>query len=404
MTKQDYTNYIVARITDICKKYKKRDAGSPSARAAADDMAAEAAAYADTVITQDFAVNPHCFIGSIPLFAVLTVLAAVASLFALLQDLQILFLVGDILIFIGFCIVIPEYVFYRELLELVARKRQGRNVFAVRKARGETKRRIIIGGHLDAAYEMPVMMHTNAVVLYAIIGMALIGPVIGFILNNIMLLDFLPHQVHRVFVIIELVCTVIAAPMVFFVDFHTIVDGANDNLTACFIGMSVLKEMADNDFRYENTDVCCLITDGEEAGLRGAAAFARENISMLMDKNTVFLALDTIHEKEELRIYGRGINYTEENADEVCDLLYFSAMKHGLDLPYAEFYPGAVDAEAFSREGVKAAGICGVRHTPAPYYHTRQDTYTNLNPECIELVRDIVKTSIEMFDGAGKVF
>lgn len=404
MTKQEYTNYIVSRITDICKKYKRRDAGSQAARDAADDMAAEAANYADTVVTQDFDVNPHCFMVSIPVFAVFTVLAAAASLLGLLLELPILFLVGDVLIFAGFCIVVPEYVFYRELLELFTRKRKGRNVFAVRKARGETKRRIIIGGHLDAAYEMPVMMHTKAVILYIIIGVALLGPIVGFILNNIMLLDFLPHQIHRVFVIIELVSALIASPLVFFVDFKTIVDGANDNLTACFIGMSLLKEMADNDFRYENTDVCCLITDGEEAGLRGASAFARENISMLMDKNTVFIAMDTIHEKEELRIYGRGINYTEENADEVCDLLYFSAMKHGLDLPYAEFYPGAVDAEAFSREGVKAAGICGVRHTPAPYYHTRMDTYTNLNPECIELVRDIVKTSIDMFDGAGKIF
>lgn len=404
MIKQDYTNYIVQRITDICKKYKRREAGSQSARDAADDMAAEAKQYADTVITQDFNVNPRCFIGSIPLFAGIVITAAVVSFVSVLVDSLLWLLIGDALILLGFCIFIPEYVFYRRLLEVVTKKHRGRNVFAVRKARGESKRRIIIGGHLDAAYEMPVMSKFNVIVLYAVLGIGLLGPVITFILNNVMLLNFLPRQVHITFAIIELVCAVITIPVIFFADFNTIVDGANDNLTACFIGMSILKEMAENDFRYENTDVCCLITDGEEAGLRGATAFASENISMLMDKNTVFVALDTIHEKEELRIYGRGINFTEANADEVCDLLYFAGMKHGLDLPYAEFYPGAVDAEAFSREGVKAAGLCGVRHTPAPYYHTVHDTYTNLNPECIELVRDIVKTSIDMFDGAGKVF
>lgn len=278
------------------------------------------------------------------------------------------------------------------------------NVFAVRKAKGETKRRIIICGHRDAAYEMPVLMHFNTRLLYVIIGITLLGSVLSFLLNNIMFLNFLPQKVHLVFLIIEVFCAITSLPIVFFVDFRTIVDGANDNLTGCFLGMSLLKEMADNDFRFENTDVCCLFTDGEEAGLRGASAFAREKIDLLMEKHTIVLIADTIHEKEEFRIYSRGINYTESNAEEACDLLYFSAMQHGLELPYAEFYPGANDSEAFSREGVKSAAICGVRHVPAPYYHTRQDTYTNLNPECIELVRDILRSAVFMFDKAGKIF
>ena len=215
----------------------------------------------------------------------------------------------------------------RQPLDTFAPQKTGMNVFAVRKAKGETKRRIIICGHRDAAYEMPVLMHFNTRLLYVIIGITLLGSVLSFLLNNIMFLNFLPQKVHLVFLIIEVFCAI-----------------------------------------------------------------------------TSLLIADTIHEKEELRIYSRGINYTESNAEEACDLLYFSAMQHGLELPYAEFYPGANDSEAFSREGVKSAAICGVRHVPAPYYHTRQDAYTNLNPECIELVRDILRSAVFMFDKAGKIF
>ena len=182
------------------------------------------------------------------------------------------------------------------------------------------------------------------------------------------------------------------------------VDGANDNLSGTFLAMSILKEMADNDFRYENTEVCALITDGEESGLRGAVAFANENISMLLNANTIVIALDTIHEIEQLQIYDRGINFTEKNADEVCNLLSLAGLKNGIELPYAEFYPGAIDSEAFSRLGVKAAGLCAVRHEPAPYYHTVHDSYDNLNPECIELTRKIIKTAVDMFDDAGHIF
>ena len=79
-------------------------------------------------------------------------------------------------------------------------------------------------------------------------------------------------------------------------------------------------------------------------------------------------------------------------------------MKNGLDIPTAEFYPGANDSEAFSAIGVKAAAICGVAFTPQDYYHTVRDTYTNLNPECIKLVRNILKDAIKMFTKVGKAF
>lgn len=49
--------------------------------------------------------------------------------------------------------------------------------------------------------------------------------------------------------------------------------------------LSILKEMADRDERFEDTEICCLITDGEEAGLRGATTFANENAEELMAIN-----------------------------------------------------------------------------------------------------------------------
>ena len=73
-------------------------------------------------------------------------------------------------------------------------------------------------------------------------------------------------------------------------------------------------------------------------------------------------------------------------------------------MPTAEFYPGANDSEAFSAIGVKAAAICGVAFTPQDYYHTVRDTYTNLNPECIRLVRNILTDAIAIFTKAGKSF
>ena len=162
--------------------------------------------------------------------------------------------------------------------------------------------------------------------------------------------------------------------------------------------------MAVKDIRYDDTEICCLITDGEESGLRRTRAFANDNVEELLALNTIVIALDTIHSIEELKIFSRGINYTESNSEEVCNLLYFSGLKNGLDIPTAEFYPGANDSEAFSSVGIKAAAICGVAFTPQDYYHAVKDTYTNLNPECIALIRNVLKDAIDMFTKSGKAF
>ena len=193
---------------------------------------------------------------------------------------------------------------------------------------------------------------------------------------------------------------VLYIPWLFFINWRVVVDGANDNLTGCYIAMSILKEMAENDERMDHTDVCVLITDGEESGLRGALAYAEAHRQELLESNSIVIALDTIHDPKELAIYHRGVNFTQKNSPEVCELLHDAGLACGRNLPYAGFYPGGTDAEAFSRYGIRAAGLCAVQHTPSAYYHTRRDTWDNLNEEGIAITRDVVKAAIQVFDGA----
>ena len=63
-----------------------------------------------------------------------------------------------------------------------------------------------------------------------------------------------------------------------------------------------------------------------------------------------------------------------------------------------DIYPGAVDAEGFSRYGIEAVGFCGVNHDPKTYYHTRLDTADNMSEECINLSLDICLEAAELYD------
>lgn len=400
----DYIKYITDGIESICKNHKRRSAGCESVKTAQAEMSEAMKDCVDEIRTQQFEVHPHAFIGSIPLDAFLCLVACGFFVYGVYAGRPWSYIVSLVLTIMAMIIIVVEYILYKPFTDKLYPKKTGQNLYMVRRAKNTPKRRIILCGHADAAWEMPILKHFPMFLIVTCIGSAFLYWAVNFIFCNLALADFLPAKVLHVFAVIEIVNSILYMPLLFFIDWRTVVDGANDNLTGCYLAMSIIREMADNDMRYDDTEVCCLITDAEEPGLRGALAFADENVEELLSLNTVVIAPDTIHSPEELRIFSRGINYTESNSEEVCNLLYFASIKNGLDIPTAEFYPGANDSEAFSAIGVKAAAICGVAFTPQDYYHTVRDTYTNLNPECIRLVRDILKDAVDMFAKAGKAF
>ena len=71
----DYIKYITDGIESICKNHKRRSAGYESVKTAQAQMAEEMKDYVDEIRTQQFDIHPRAFIGSIPLDALLCLIA-----------------------------------------------------------------------------------------------------------------------------------------------------------------------------------------------------------------------------------------------------------------------------------------------------------------------------------------
>lgn len=407
---KDNLEYMIDGIKYVCEHYKNRAPGSQSERDAQEFFKKELSKYSDEVIMEDFELHPKAFMGFIPFAAILVILSVAAYWLAPVVGS---WLVIPAVIFTLFAVLmfIFEFMFYGEFVDFLFPKKVSRNVYAARKPKGDVKRRIIFGGHADVSAEWTYSYIGELKALAPVMAGGIIGMFVVFFTNVAYLIKTIsvgmqPVELVGVWKVLGIVMFVFlpfVAGFIFFINWRIYVDGANDNLSACYIAAAVLKAMSDNDIRFENTEVGCFISGAEEAGIRGARAFARKHKKELQDVESVLIAMDTMREIEQLQIYNIGCTGTVHSSKAVGDLIHEAGINCGIDMPRAQLYPGAIDSDAWAQEGLTAAGFCGVNHNPKRYYHTRQDTADNISPECIELSLEICLEIAELYDKNGGI-
>ncbi|MCD7722398.1 MAG: M28 family peptidase [Clostridiales bacterium] len=407
---EDTKKYMVNGIRYVCENFKERAPGTHSERKAQKYLKSELEKWADKVETEDFEVHPAAFMGWIPVagcMGILSVLFYWLTYTGVVTN-SALAVISTIMVLLALACLVFEFLMYREFVDFLFPKKISRNVMARRAPAGEIKRRIIFGGHTDAANEWTYSLHGGLKSLAPVMG----GSIGGLIFISIFDIVWLVYDIavgsyeSKFWLgmgIIQLVLVPFFIAICFFINWKVVVDGANDNLTADFIAMGVLKEMADHDMRFEHTEVCALLAGSEEAGLRGSLAYAKKHCNDLQDVETIFIAMDTMREVEQLQIYSQGCTGTQKNSNAVCELIYEAGANCGIEMKETEVYPGAIDAEAFSRCGLLAAGFCGVNHDPKTYYHTRLDTPDNMSEECINLSLDICLEAAALYDRSGGI-
>ena len=301
---------------------------------------------------------------------------------------------------------IVEFLLYKKLLDPFFPKKTSHNVVAVRKPKGEVRRRIIFSGHADSANEWRFTYYGGSKLLVPIIGLSFVGILLGLVLgiwavaagHAFSAADSGALNVMR-YVFLAWIPILFTA--LFFENKKRPVMGANDDLTGCFISMAVVKYMQQHDIRFENTEVWVVLTGSEEAGLRGAKAFCKAHKNELSDVETVFVGLDTIRDYDFAAVYSRDLTGTVKNDAGACALVKEAAKQTGLDLPYKSVFFGATDAAAVTQAGMKAVSVAAMDPAPAKYYHTRLDTADNLDIKTVEAVLGVALETAFLFDEKG---
>lgn len=403
--KKEAAEYMVSEITHICKDFEKRDPGSKGEQQACEYMAdvLKNECGCERADVESFKENPGSFFGWI-YFTITFVLAAVAISFFYP-------LVSIILIVVGLLIVFMQFGLYKKFIDRFFPEKTGHNVTAVKSCKGEVKRRIFFNGHPDAAWEWPVNYKFGGVgfeghavicgigaVYYLVISIMLV------VKNGLEYVSFDADETLGLLRLIGLVFVPFLIGLYWMWNENRIVDGANDNLSGCYMGIAILKALKEEGIEFENTEVGVILTGSEEAGLRGAKAWCAAHKGEFDDVPTFIFSYDTIHDPKYLMTNYRDLNGTVKADKDVSDLFMEAAKELDISCKKGWVPPlgGATDSAAFAQAGFRATGVTGLNHKLEDYYHTRRDTYDNMNEQGLADCFAISVKALEMFDNGAK--
>ncbi len=399
--RREMANFAVREIKRVCKEIGPRASGEEAERRAQAYIAESMKPIADRVEVEDFELHPKAFLGWVLTDVVLMLLSGVLLCVSLSGAAggarTALLAVATALTVLSIVFLVCEFLLYKPLLDPLFPKRRSCNVVCTRAPEQEVRRRIVFCGHIDSAYEW-TYLRAGGKVFAAVVGLAFGAVFVQLVLDILAFLP-LPGAADTVLLVLAVLSTLLVLPGAFFVNWKVTVPGANDNLTGVFASMAVLRFLAANNIRFAHTEVAAVSMGCEEAGLRGAKAFAKKHGDDPVE--TVYIVIDTLRDYDYMGVYNKDMTGLVQLDAQAAALLKAGAKNAEHDLPFAKVFFGASDAAALAQGGLKAATLAAMDPTPARYYHTRGDTADNLDLKTLEAGIDVLLETAFLYDAEG---
>jgi aminopeptidase YwaD len=389
-----HADEAIAYTARIIEEFGPRLCGTDSCKKSAYRIKGEMERYCDSSGIEEFDVRPKAFLG-------------------FLKASVILYLASSLLLFFGYLIpaalgytlavvmTITQFVFYLELFDPFYKKKKGCNVYGVIEPEGEVKQQILISGHHDSAHIFNFFTRFRRLYRIRII-LGFLPVDLAFILAWCWVIMHYGFGFVPVFADIfrygSLIAIIFTGQLYFFISSKGS-PGAGDNLIASAIALKTAEVFSKKKNRgkaqLKNTRLVLLSFDGEEAGLRGARAYAKKHKEELISIPTYNLNLDSIYDVSEIKFLRSDINgfvklsrgMAKECAEITASLGYTSK-------PYRmEFGAGATDAAELAKIGVEATTLIAMTidlNNESFCYHTGLDTVDKIQPEAVEAVLKIV--------------
>ncbi len=372
----EYTSRLIDR-------FGPRLTGSEACLGCADALLETAKAHADSAGAQDFRMHPGAFLGFIRVLVVLFLLSTLI--------LPLAPLLSALLMSAGMAILVLEFFLYKELIDPFYPARTGRNVIAALEPSGPVIRQLLISGHHDSARVFNFYVDQPEKYAFRVYGG--IGSFALLWLASLALsLAGAPPLALAIAAIAFLADFILVLPLWRFAGSEG-TPGAGDNLAASAAALEMLKELKarrDEGRGLKGTRIVFISFDAEEAGLRGARAWARDNAALLSSAPSWHYNMDCIYSARDARFLTSDINGSVPLSAPLAQACAQAAREAGVEAavePIA-FLTGGTDAAETAKAGARATTLIAMQWSNeerSSVYHTPADDISAVEPAAVEL-------------------
>jgi hypothetical protein len=382
----------------ICDDVGFRSPGTEGEKKGADVFKAEYNKYADEVLEEKFKCSPDAYPAAMirPIGWTYLICVALFFIFPMLSWIVLIPMVLWALELFGL----------QRVLDWAFPKRESQNIIAKIKPKGEIKKLMVFAGHNDSPLIFPItanlrkkalpIIEMNILVALTFIAFSVVRAVNGFNEGHILFPIFFNFTWVD---IVGMSLAVVSIPGVMWVS-QTFVSrtkclGANDNLSGAITALALARYFSKN--RPENTEIWCIAFGAEEAGQRGSTDFVLRHQNELLEKDAYVVNFESIGGGTFLLLATKETMCIPpvKHHSEVYNLLKEASQFVDVrrQVHRSELIQGYTDAEPFSRYGVKATSIVGLKPDGFPaLWHIETDTPESIDFDCM---RDCLEISIK---------
>ncbi len=425
-TDKSYEEFMFNYVKKICEEFGPREPCSSAEVEALNETGMILKNYCDSVEEEEYECHPKGFLGYIRWF----IWFYVAALLLYWTDwvwwlglnpapLWPLSLVGATLIAFAFTVLFLQLMYLAEFIDPVFPKKSSLNVVGKLKPKGKAERLVILGAHVDSAYEFTLSskLGRGAYVLLALgvlfaaslmvasalkfLGVMLMGhpptwPTPIPVLNTVVYqLSYLLKPLIGV-LDAQLAFWLVGAVFVFlvsyfFVNTRRVVLGANDDLAGVAAIIGAAKYLSQN--RPEKTEVW-IVAFGNEESMRGSKRFVEKHYGELAERRAYTVNVEMVGCNSPLVASNAEPMYLTKHSPEVYELLAEAGKNAGIPVGVAAMPFGGTDSANFSRKGLLASALLRLGKETESLWHTPKDTPENVDAgkirEALEVLLEFV--------------
>jgi hypothetical protein len=355
--------------------------GSESCKAGARRLAEAAAPVCDSIAVEPFNVHPGSFLGFIRVMVVLYAISAPLLAFAPWAS--------AVLTSAGIAVLVLGFFLYKPVLDPFYPRLEGLNVIGSLEPAGAVKRQIIVSGHHDSARIFNFFVDRPELYSRRLYGG--MGAYAALWLASILVAALAGPAARLVAAVAFVLAFAFLVPLWRFASKEG-TPGAGDNLASSATALEIariFRVRRDKGEGLESTRVLFVSFDGEEAGLRGARAYAAAHRADFASVPTFAFNMDCVYQKDKLRLLLTDLNGSVELDGPAARLIVAKGEAEGIAveaMPIA-FLTGGTDAAELAKVGIRTASLMGMdwsNEARSSVYHTPRDTVDSVEPVAVE--------------------